>query len=84
MKFVIDTLTVLNLNVFCIILTFREIWVKLSILFFNKHYFFISPLSIIKVQKGLTRPLIFKNTKVFPVLKGLCKILVNKELDLFL
>ena len=35
------------------------------------------PLSVLKVQKGFTRPFIFKNTEVLPVLKGLCKILVN-------
>ena len=84
MKFIIDTLAVLNLNMFYIIMTFWDIWVKLRIIFFNTHYFIIPPLSVLKVQKGFTRPFIFKNTEVLPVLKGLCKILIIKKLDLFL
>ena len=47
-------------------------------------HFIIPPLSVLKVQEGFTWPFIFKNTEVLPVLKGLCKILVNMKLDLFL
>ena len=70
-EFIVYSSAVFDFNESCIFIAFWQIRVIIRVLLLDQHYLVISPLIILEVQEGFTRPFIFKNTEVLPVLKGL-------------